>query len=101
MVSDVGVFRCEEMWRQPPLFIICAPEPAPLIVKTPNYTFITAPTVVMCSIITTNVHNDNNECVVAELRGFIVAGKCLQLQMFVMNVLSYLLDQLPVHECLF
>ena len=31
---------------------------------------------------------DNDECIVTELSGFIVAGKCWQLQKSMMNVLS-------------
>ena len=69
-----------------PLFILCVL--VPLIVETPNYTFISASTVVMgvvispqiCTRTMMNAYSDRIELV-------IVAGKCLQMPMSKMNVL--------------
>ena len=58
-----------------PLFIMCVPEP--LIVKTPNYTFISPPhSCDGCSNISTDLHKNNDEYIVTELSGFSVAEKC-------------------------
>ena len=63
--------------------------PSPLIVETPNCTLVSAPhSCDGCTNTTTDLSQDNDECIVTELSGFIVAGKCWQLQKSMMDVLS-------------